>query len=685
MKKYTFFNFILPLLLLTVTLNAQQSSKSKSKDRFREKDSPENKVTVRNVTEINTKSTDYSPTFYQNGLVFASSSKRNGAQDKNTGETFSELYFAPFDPNGAPTARQNFSLDINSKLHEGPVTFSRNFKTMFYTQNNQKGGVQKADREGKIRLKIYEARKGQIDWIPKGELPFNSDDYSCVHPSLSADGKRLYFSSDMAGGLGGFDIYYSDKQADGTWGTPVNVPDVNTEKSELFPFIHPNGTLFFSSTGHESNLGGLDIFFLGKDSETKKPVVFNMDKPYNSPEDDLGFIINDELNKGFFTSNRKANEQGINGSIGKDDIWMFSIEQGIRQVRPTTREATIVITDGRTGSPVYGAEIRVLKSSGEGFVDTDSSVYDLDLQPSPENPTVYSMQLKPKSADKMRNADYHTDTKGNADADFLRFRSYMLLVNHRDYQMSQQLVSIEDEEGKAIINIKLNKAPDCHRASGTVLTDQLGTRIGNANIKFVHKTTNKTQTVRTNLNGEYDICLNEPGEYLVTVEKAGFLLSNYSFAAQKERTDLQEVRLRPTKIGAMPKEESPLANGIQNGSLIVLDKITYEPNQRTLNSTAIRALDGLFELMSRYPEMNIELIAHTDTRGNAATNLDISKERAENAQAYLEYRGIKAARIQTSGKGGTMPRNRCVAGVNCSDEEHLTNVRFEVKVSFSQP
>jgi outer membrane protein OmpA-like peptidoglycan-associated protein len=89
--------------------------------------------------------------------------------------------------------------------------------------------------------------------------------------------------------------------------------------------------------------------------------------------------------------------------------------------------------------------------------------------------------------------------------------------------------------------------------------------------------------------------------------------------------------------------------------------------------------------MSRYPEMNIELVAHTDTRGNAASNLDISKERAENAQAYLEYRGIKASRIQTSGKGGTMPRNQCAVGVNCSEEEHLTNVRFDVKVTFSQP
>jgi outer membrane protein OmpA-like peptidoglycan-associated protein len=668
------------LLFVTTALQAQQSSKSKSKERFREKDFPENKVAVVNVTILNSANTDYSPTYYQNGLVYVSSWKKNGARDKRTGETFSELYFAPFDPNGFPAGRQNFSLDINSKLHEGPVTFSRDNKTMFYTQNNQKDGVQKADSKGVVHLKIYAAKKGPLDWIPQGELPFNSDEYSCLHPSLSADGKRLYFSSDMPGGIGGYDIYYAVRAADGSWSAPVNAgSNVNTDKNELFPFIHPNGALFFSSTGHENNLGGLDIFMLEKDRDGNEAIV-NMNRPYNSPEDDLGFIIDDEFRRGFFTSNRVPDEKGLNGTKGKDDIWSFSIEQGIKDARPATREATIVVRDAKTGKPVQGAEIRILKSSRDGFVDADSSIYEIDLQPVGDDRGSVNLQLRPKSSDKMRHPDLYSNAAGEAGADFLRYRSYVIMVNHKDYQVTQQFVSVDDEPGQAHIDIKLSTAPVCFWAKGTVLTDQLGTRIANANLKFIHKASNKIQTGRTNLNGEYEVCLPEPGEYLVQTERGGFQPDNFTFIAYADRPDFHETRLRPTIIGGEPSQETASAGAVQDGSVIVMDKIVFEPNQTTLNQTAIRNLDALFELMMRYPNITVDLVAHTDSRGNQANNLEISKQRAENALAYLEHRGIKEGRINAIGKGGSVPRNHCLPGVACSEEEYQANVRIEANV-----
>ena len=674
--------FILPILVLftAVALPAQQSSKSKARERFREKDSPDNKVSVTNVTTLNSTNTDYSPVYYQNGVVYVSSRKKNGAYDKRTGETFSELYFAPFDPNGFPARRQNFSIDINSKLHEGPVTFSRDFKTMSYTQNNEKDGVRKADAKGVVRLKIYWAKKGPVDWMPQGELSFNADEYSCLHPSLSVDGKRLWFSSDMPGGYGSYDIYYADRQADGTWGAPVNAGDVvNTDKSELFPFIHPGGTLFFSSTGHENNLGGLDIYLLDEDPDGGM-VAVNMDKPYNSADDDLGFIIDDELKTGFFTSNRKPDERGLNGTLGKDDIWAFKIEEGIREVRPARQDARIVVRDARTGKAIQGAEIRILKSSNDGFVDNDSSVYEIDLQPVNGDPNTVSLQLRPKSSDRMRRADYYTNAVGETNADFLRYRSYVILTNHPDYLMSQQFVSFDENSQAPVIEIRMSDAPVCYRASGTVLTDQLGTRIANATLRFVHKSTNKIQTARTNLSGEYDVCLSETGDYLVQIERSGFQPENYMMTAISERTDFHEVRMRPTQIGGDAEAEMPLAGAVSVGSVIVLDKIGWESQQTTLNQRAVRALDALYELLVRYPNISIDLTAHTDTRGSASANLSLSTERAENAKAYLEYRGIKDGRIKAVGKGGSEPRNRCLSGVVCSEEEHSTNVRFEVIV-----
>ncbi len=682
MKKHIAIYLIVPLLALCSVAQAQQSSKSKSKDRFREKTTRAEAVEIKNLTTINTKSTDYSPAFYQNGIVFVSSSKKMGAIDPNTGETFSDLYFSPFDPEGMPTIKNIFSLDLrNSKMHEGPVTFSSNFRTMYYTQNNQKGGVQKADNKGLSRLKIYEARKSQYDWLPMGELPFNNANYSCTHPSLSPDGKRLYFASDMPGGKGGFDIYFVEKQADGAWGQPINVAVVNSEKTDMFPFIHANGDLYFSSTGQAENKGGLDIYKLPKDgSEVVNQEIFN------SPEDDLSFVINDELDRGFFTSNRKPNAKGLAGSKGKDDIWVFSIKDGLADALPATREATIKIVDGRSGNPIFGAEIRILKSSGDGFIDTDSSIYETDLLPSMENPDQYTLQLRPKSSNKMRSPDFHSDLEGRATTDFLRYRSYMLLVNHPDYQFTQHLVAIEDGEDILNIPIKLNKAGECYRATGVVLTDILGTRLPGVSVKLLHKATNRTVSMYTNLNGEYTACLPEPGEYLVTLEKKGLVATSYTFFAQKERTDLQESRMKPTKIiGSPAASEVAVANAVENGGIVILDQIRYDNQQVSLNSSVSNALEKLLDLMVRTPNMQVELIAHTDTRGDASKNLALSQERADYAVAYLEYRGIAPGRLKAVGKGSSQPRNRCAAGVECSEAEHNANLRFEAKVSYPKP
>lgn len=129
----------------------------------------------------------------------------------------------------------------------------------------------------------------------------------------------------------------------------------------------------------------------------------------------------------------------------------------------------------------------------------------------------------------------------------------------------------------------------------------------------------------------------------------------------------------------------PLATGIQDGSVIVLDKIFYEYNKATLNQSAVRYLDALLDLMNRYPEMEIDLISHTDTRGDAKLNQELTDARAENAKSYLVYKLEKSDpnisnRIKSIGKGESDPRNRCAEGVECSDEEHQQNNRLEVRI-----
>ncbi|MFM7154613.1 MAG: OmpA family protein, partial [Bacteroidota bacterium] len=126
--------------------------------------------------------------------------------------------------------------------------------------------------------------------------------------------------------------------------------------------------------------------------------------------------------------------------------------------------------------------------------------------------------------------------------------------------------------------------------------------------------------------------------------------------------------------------EMPLANGLSEGSVLVLDRVFYEYNKTTLNQSAIRYLDALLEVMNRYPNMEISLLAHTDTRGDADLNMVLTEERAKNARIYLVYKGIDESRILARGMGETQPRNQCKEGVECSDEEHQQNNRLEIVV-----
>lgn len=167
---------------------------------------------------------------------------------------------------------------------------------------------------------------------------------------------------------------------------------------------------------------------------------------------------------------------------------------------------------------------------------------------------------------------------------------------------------------------------------------------------------------------------------MVQIDREGFLPENYSLTTQPGQKAFNEVRMRPTEVGVKEEELLPLASGIKTGSVMVMDRIRFEEGKATLNQSAIRHLDALYELMMRYPEMEVELTVHTDARGDAADNMAISAERAKNCKTYLTYRGIAEKRIQAAGKGETEIRNRCTEGVECPEEEHKHNQRIEIKV-----
>lgn len=314
--------------------------------------------TVKNLMLVNSPDPDIAPTFYQDGIVFSSS--REGSMQKlisfkgGENEVKLDLYYASL-AGGEEQSLPKGLTGLNSYMHEGPASFSADGQEVFFTRTVEG----KRNRKENVVLSTLQLFHATLDtagnWtVPTGDFVHNSDAYSVGHPTLSADGKRLFFMSDMPGGFGGTDIYYVEKQADGSWSEAVNLgPEVNTFGYELYPFIHQDGTLYFSSNVHPG-MGKLDVFS-AKEMFGEWTAVQNLQPPVNSIGDDFGYIVDTENRLGFFSSNR------FDG-LGSDDLFSF-INEGLldigldgNMVRVKNLSVfdgiTYKITDAETKEPV---------------------------------------------------------------------------------------------------------------------------------------------------------------------------------------------------------------------------------------------------------------------------------------------------------------------------------------------
>mgnify|MGYP000138117078 CR=1 FL=1 len=661
------FKLILSLLFLCFfTLNTQaqqQSSKSKSADKLYEKGELNRNIILKNAAPINTDNLEFSPVFYNNGLVFVSAYNK-GLRDKK-GETFLELFYSELDANGLPLKREDFSVNLNSTKHEGPVSFNKTAEVIYFTRNNSKNGVTKSSDDGVSRLKIYEAKRGALDWENVKELSFNNATFDCMHPSLSADGQTLYFTSNMPGGFGGTDIYMVQKQGD-KWGQPINLgEEVNTSEKEGFPYIHESGTLFFSSNGH-GGYGGYDMYMYEKTSRGGTALK-NLGVPFNSGKDDLGFIINEAGTRGYFASDRT-------GGYGKDDIYLFEAEETLVEEAATPISARINIYDEATKKPIEGSSIRVFERAEDGFIE-GNELYDIQLLPVGDDGELV-MKLVRKNAESLGEAKLLTNSEGEAISQMSSNKNYIILATKQGYDYGEIMYSTKGVEGAQNISIPL-KTKSCANVTGVIMSEKFDTRVPNAIVRIVNETTGKEEFHRTNADGEFSVCLPLGSEYAIHVEKDGFT-RGVSKISTVGKTTTQKVDVN---VKITPITENIINEPIREGSVIVLENIYYDFNKSAIRKGAARELDGLVELMKLYPSMEIEMVAHTDARGTENYNLDLSLKRAESAREYIVRTGISEDRIKAFGYGESQLRNSCFDGTNCTDEEHQFNRRTEVKVT----
>jgi hypothetical protein len=239
---------------------------------------------------------------FEDGLVYITESSSVGVSNPTDNE--GRKLYTIFYWNKSGKIEQ-FRPELVSKKHEGPVSFSGDFNTMVFSQQRPSAG------SSVDPLGLYFAERNENgEWVNEKAFEFNEKDAWLFSPSLSYDGRTLYFSANYQGGHGGFDIYRS-KFRGGAWTKPENLgPRINSEGNELYPFIHPMGRLYFSTDGRDNYRGGYDLFLTALiNGEWLEAIKLNA--PLNSLADDYHIWFNENFKEGYLTSNRRSRSKEI--------------------------------------------------------------------------------------------------------------------------------------------------------------------------------------------------------------------------------------------------------------------------------------------------------------------------------------------------------------------------------------
>ncbi|QNR86103.1 OmpA family protein [Pedobacter riviphilus] len=336
------------------------------------------KIELINQKALNSAQSDWGAVNYQGGVVFTSdrlNSKLNSSESKPflkfdgskepdkkvygwTGNGYLKLYIKP----SPSDSLQLFPIKAGTSYHVGSASFTADGKTMYFTLTRITDELERLKKQPTtVNVEIFSSTKGTNGiWGEPVSFAYNNvNGYSVGDPFITSDGNSLYFASNMPGGLGGTDIYVCLKTDAGTWGKPINLKDVNTEGNERSPVFDGKNNFYFSSDGR-IGMGGLDVYRALREKDEISQIE-NMGYPFNSPQDDFGFSLNEKGNIAYLSSNR---EEGV----GSDDI--YTIDQ--KMILAFKLEGRVFDKDSK--QPIAGALVTLAKVNGNILkTETDES------------------------------------------------------------------------------------------------------------------------------------------------------------------------------------------------------------------------------------------------------------------------------------------------------------------------
>ncbi|MCC6412153.1 MAG: OmpA family protein [Saprospiraceae bacterium] len=619
---------------------------------------------VKNEAAINQPGLEFSPQFFEDGIVFISTNsvglKKN--KDQRLNLPAMSILRSQRDSEGALQAPQPFAKELSSLNHEGPVTFDRTTETIYFSTNAVEKGREKIAKDDIQKTRIYSSKKNGAVWTDPEPLPFNNNEFDDLHPTISIDGDKLFFASNRPGGQGGMDIYVTYRVGE-SWSEPVNLgPGINTAGNEAFPFIHADNTLYYASDALEGK-GGLDMYYVVPEGTNwTKPV--NLGAPFNTAGDDFGLIVDLDKINGYYSSNGA-------GGAGSDDIFSFHTENGnlddylLQNFRVPDRNLAVrvIATDKTSGAAVSDASVRVLQYDVNTVIGRDEFGNLITIQ-------------KENGQDVMRVAQPDkgivgaTDFNGTFNSE-LKPGSYAFTVSKQGYKSKQVRASINKPANEVSVQMERDENDGKVHWNASVFNYVTNAPLAGSVLVLKNKATGAMDTIVADANGSIDYYLMPDSKYDLALYQGGKKIGDTEITTEGWSLPNQ-IMMQVINVGTT-----------LSGTVIELPNIYYNFNDATLRPDARKDLFLVLALLKQHSNVTIELASHTDSRGTNAYNQELSQRRANGVVEFLEKQGVSRSRMKPVGYGETRLRNNCKDGVSCTEDEHARNRRTEVVIKSS--
>lgn len=628
--------------------------------------SPADKITLDGKTRsfriinmgknINTDFDDYGAVLSANDSVMYFTSRRydnTGGKLDWDDKFFEDIYVSGLGKNGWGKSF-GIGAPINSDKHEGIISISADGKTIYFYKGVKQGTFFFTNLVGGAWTKpaiLYE----------KSDI--NTKAWETSFFGFVVSGNELYVVSDREGGIGGRDIYISQKQSDGAWGPLVNLGEpINSKYDEDAPFIASDGkTMYFSSNGHNS-MGGFDIFKSERQGQ-KWSEPLNLGVPFNTPGEDIYFVVGNKSDRAYYSSSSKASDDTKDMDIYMIDLCDDIPETILAGITFGITSGTITVEEKESGQKIGGFKVENGKYSirlehGKDYrftltmPDIQSASMDVSIPPLCKVYDLYQELEFPQPGQPLvvKNAffDIEKEANGMNYSEFLAKADKNMLTNYSEVSVETIPTAIATATTAATTTVTATTATTTVTAGTIIASTQTTTATSGTTTASTQTTTTTsgTTTAATHTTTATSGSGTTTASTQTTTTTSGTITASTPTTTATHTTTSTSGTTTTTAT----------TSGTTTTTTISINNILFDYDKSAIKEEFKSELDKAADfLKNTNKKAKIEVAGHTDSKGSDEYNLALSKRRANAVANYLVSKGISKSRIKTAGYGESKP------------------------------